>query len=72
MNRSTFAIWLYGPIGVMVLAGVHFLSSFGIGMMLGASQLLQGRGHQLMLSGTPDRIRNLLQEMNLLDSFELI
>lgn len=57
---------------VIVLAGVGFLSSFGIGMMLGASKSLKDRGNQLLLSGTPDRIRNLLTEMGLLDAFVLI
>ncbi len=57
---------------VIVLAGVGFLSSFGIGMMLGASKLLAERGNQLKLSGTPERIQELLKTMSLLDAFTLI
>ena len=57
---------------VIVLAGVGFLSSFGIGMMLSASKLLADRGNQLMLSGTPENIQNVLKTMSLLDAFVLI
>ena len=57
---------------VIVLGGVTFMASMGLGMLVAARKSLLDRGHALKLSGVPDSIHKILVETNLVAAFELI
>jgi len=56
---------------VVVLEGVTFLSSMGVGMLLRAREVLNERGRKLKLSGIRTPVRRALELMNLVGVFEV-
>ena len=69
--REQFDGWVDKAEGdvVVVLAGVTFLSSMGLGMLVRARGVLDEKGHKLRLSGVPSTIRKILDETNLTGIF---
>ena len=57
---------------ILVLAGVTFLGSMAIGMMLRARQTLTEANRALKLSGIPSNVQTALELMNLDDVFDRI
>jgi anti-anti-sigma factor len=55
---------------VVVLEGVGFLSSMGIGMLNDARQELARKGRVLRLHGLKPALRRVLEAMNLMEVFE--
>lgn len=55
---------------VVVLDGVSFLSSAGIGMLVQARKDLEDRGRALRITGLQPAIRRLFESLRLLDVFE--
>ncbi len=51
---------------VLVLTGVTFLGSMGIGVLLNQHQKLEKQGRAMLLNGIPPVIRMVLDSMNLL------
>ena len=56
---------------VIVLAGVPFMSSAGIGLLIKAHQIVSRRDGRVTLSGMRDALLNILRATNLLDLFEV-
>jgi anti-anti-sigma factor len=54
---------------VVALAGVSFLSSMGVGLLLKAQKSVQEGGHQLHLHGVQRPVRRALELMNLVGVF---
>lgn len=57
---------------IVVMGGLTFMSSMGIGMLVKASETLRKQGRELKLSGIPDNIRKVLDAMQLLDVFSVV
>ena len=57
---------------VVVLEGVTFLSSMGVGMLLRARETLEKQGRRLKLTGIGTAVRRALELMNLTEVFELV
>ena len=57
---------------VIVMKGLTFMSSMGIGMLVKANRKLKEQGRTLKLSGLPDNIRKVLDATGLLDVFSLV
>jgi len=57
---------------IVVMNDVTFLSSMGMGMLVGANEQLRKQGRSLKLSGVPGKIRKVLDETNLLGVFSLL
>ncbi|MHC4548798.1 MAG: STAS domain-containing protein [Planctomycetota bacterium] len=55
---------------VIAMAGVGFLSSMGVGLLLKAREQLEQSGRRLMLSGVQRPVRRALELMNLIGVFE--
>lgn len=53
------------------LAGVSFIDTSGIGMLIGLRSHLKGRGVELALENVSARVRQVLQSMRLLPVFGL-
>jgi len=54
---------------VIVMKGLTFLSSMGIGMLAKANQDLKAQGRTLKLTGIPANIRSVLEATRLLEEF---
>jgi anti-anti-sigma factor len=57
---------------VIVMKGVKFMSSMGIGMLVKANKTLKEQERTLTLSGLPANIRKVLESINLLDVFSVV
>ena len=57
---------------VIVMKGLTFLSSMGMGMLVKANKELKEQGRTLKLSGIPDNIRKVLAATGLLEEFSLL
>ncbi|MEM8885841.1 MAG: STAS domain-containing protein [Planctomycetota bacterium] len=57
---------------VIVMSGVTFLASMGIGMLVKANLTLREQGRNLKLSGVPDKVRKILDATGLLGEFSLV
>ena len=57
---------------IVVMDGLTFMSSMGIGMLVKASEPLRAQGRELKLSGIPDNIRKVLDSMQLMDVFSVV
>ena len=55
---------------IVVMAGVTFLSSMGIGMLAKAREDLARKGRVLKLQGLKPSLRGVLESMNLMEVFE--
>jgi len=53
----------------IVMNGLTFMSSMGIGMLVQAAQDLKEQGRTITLAGIRPNIRKVLESMNLLDVF---
>ncbi|MHC4939892.1 MAG: STAS domain-containing protein [Planctomycetota bacterium] len=56
---------------VIVMRGLTFMSSMGIGMLVKANQRLADQGRTLRLSAMPEKIRKVLDATHLLDVFSI-
>ncbi|MHC4954133.1 MAG: STAS domain-containing protein [Planctomycetota bacterium] len=57
---------------IVVMEGVTFLSSMGIGMLVQTSQTLEKQGRTLKLSGIPPNIRKVMESMQLMSFFSVL
>ncbi|MHC4450332.1 MAG: STAS domain-containing protein [Planctomycetota bacterium] len=57
---------------IIVMTGLTFLSSMGIGMLVKAHNRLKAQGRELKLSGVPEKIRKVFEATQLLDVFSLL
>ena len=57
---------------IIVMKGVKFMSSMGIGMLVKANETLKAQNRTLKLSGLPTNIRKVLEAINLLDVFSVL
>ena len=55
---------------VVVMSGVTFLSSMGVGLLLQAREQLAKTGRALKLTGVPSPVRKALELMNLASVFD--
>jgi len=57
---------------IVVMDGVTFLASMGVGMLLKARETLAAQGRKLKLSGVRTPVKKALELMNLLKVFEQV
>ncbi len=55
---------------VVMLAGVPFMASAGIALLIRGLKLLRDRGHTLKIAGMRQPLRDILRTTNLMDLFE--
>jgi len=56
----------------IVMDGVSFMSSMGLGMLVKSANVLKAQGRKMTLSGIRPNIRKVLESMQLLDVFAVV